>query len=720
MKFSSSGQREPSRAGNNDRANPHFVHLYERDESLVELAARFVGAGIAAGEPVVLIATPDHIGAIESRLESRGLALSRARGSGLYQTFDAAETLARFMLDGRPTEEQFRQVIGALVERAAQGAQRVHAFGEMVAVLWARGECEAAIRLEQLWSKLLRELPVSLLCAYPAAAFEGDDDMDRFFRICAEHTDVLAAESDESAARAAALLSRYPHTLEPMTAERSLIQRALAAADETRARLAAIVESSDDAIVGKDLKGVITSWNQGAEKIFGYTADEMVGQSILRIVPADRSGEVTKILSTIARGERVEHFESERVRKDGQRIFVSLTVSPIRDSAGRIIGASKIARDVTDRKREEHAKDQFLAMLGHELRNPLAAVRNAVTLATLDSGASGRALEIARHATDQLARLVDDLLDVTRITRGLLTLRREVVVFGDIVQRAIDTVRAFLEQREIALTVTLPPREVKIHADAARIEQVVANLLTNAAKYTDAGGRVTVALGYDNGEAVLSVRDTGIGIPADLLPRVFDLFVQAEQSLDRRPGGLGIGLTLVKQLVEMHGGRVAAHSEGVGRGAEFIVRLPAAVGQRPTLAADAAPLRRAAVERRVLIVEDNADAAESLKMLLELLGMHVRTVGDGVTALEAARANPPDVMLIDIGLPGMNGYELAEHIRRDERLRYTTLVALTGYGQEEDRQRALAAGFDYHLVKPVDFDTVERLVAGIPTTPSIH
>lgn len=514
-------------------------------------------------------------------------------------------------------------------------------------------------------------------------------------------------------------------------------------ADEARARLAAIVESSHDAIVGKTLDGIVTSWNHGAEQLFGYTAAEMIGQPIRRVIPPERAHEAVRILSAIARGERIEHHETERVRKDGRRITISLTVSPIRDRSGQVIGASKIARDISDRIEAERerrrlyeleqqgraaaeeanrAKDHFLAMLGHELRNPLAAARNAIRAAYLDPGRRDRALEIARHATDQLARLVDDLLDVSRLTRGRIVLRREMVMLSDVIDRAVEGVRQLLEKRGVALTVALPPVDLQVDGDPARLEQVVSNLLSNAARYSEPGGRVTVVLEQDGGEAVLRVRDTGIGIPPDMLTRIFELFVQADQGLDRDRGGLGIGLTLVKDLVEMHGGRVEARSAGLGHGAELVVRLPAHARLRLLPAPTAEPADAAQGIARVLIVEDNVDAAESMMMLLELLGHRVRVAHDGAAALQLARANAPDVMLIDIGLPGMSGYDLAVALRADPSLRRITLIALTGYGREEDRQQALAAGFDYHLVKPVDIEAFQTLVAKVasPEASSVH
>jgi PAS domain S-box-containing protein len=506
-------------------------------------------------------------------------------------------------------------------------------------------------------------------------------------------------------------------------------QRAAAA----QARLAAIVDSSDDAIIGKTLEGVITSWNAGAERIFGYTAAEMIGRPIHRLVPTDRRYEVAEILDAIRRGEGVEHHETERIRKDGTRIHVSLTVSPIRDASGAVVGASKIARDVTDRKlaeavREEllavaeqaraqaeaasRAKDEFLAMLGHELRNPLSAVRNAVITAQLDERRRKPALEIARRQTEQLARLLDDLLDVSRITQGRIVLRRERLYLADVIARAVETTRGLVEDLGHTLEVSLPAEALCVDGDPTRLEQVVVNLVSNAAKYTPGpGGRIELGVEREGPEAVLRVRDNGVGIDPALLPRIFDLFVQGERNVDRREGGLGIGLTVVRRLVEMHGGRIEARSQGRGAGSEFVVRLPALAPLRDTPVVPAERVVSGGARTRILVVEDNLDAAESLVMLLEVLGHQVRIAHDGVAALKAARTNRPDVMLVDISLPGIDGYEVARRMRADPELAGVMLIALTGYGRDEDRHRAIAAGFDHHLVKPIDPTTLHAVVA---------
>jgi two-component system CheB/CheR fusion protein len=331
--------------------------------------------------------------------------------------------------------------------------------------------------------------------------------------------------------------------------------------------------------------------------------------------------------------------------------------------------------------------------------------------ARLDPTRRDRALDIARRGVDQLRRLVDDLLDVARITQGRITLRTQRLPLASIIERAVETARPLIDERAHAVVLSLPGDEVQVEGDSTRLEQVVANLLTNAAKYTNPGGQLTLMATLEGAEAVVRVRDNGIGIAPEMLSRVFNLFAQADRALDRAQGGLGIGLTVVKRLVELHGGRVEAHSEGLGRGAEFVVRLPAALAMRDdavqTTATDG-PRRTCA---RVLLVEDNPDTAEGMRMLLDLLGHRVRAAQDGPSALEAARAIVPDVMLVDIGLPGMDGYEVARRVRADPALRHVILVALTGYGREEDRQRALSAGFNHHLVKPVNPDALQGLVA---------
>ncbi|HKI37080.1 MAG TPA: response regulator [Gemmataceae bacterium] len=376
--------------------------------------------------------------------------------------------------------------------------------------------------------------------------------------------------------------------------------------------------------------------------------------------------------------------------------------------------------------RDSHRrKDEFLATLAHELRNPLAPIRNALAILRLADGDSAR-LDQARGLMErqvrQMVRLIDDLLDISRITRGKIELRKERVTLAEVVNSAVESSRPLIDLGGHTLTVTLPPRPVHLEADPTRLAQVLLNLLNNAAKYTEPGGRIglTASLLDSDGRfppctLEVRVRDTGIGIPKEMLPRVFDMFTQVERSVDRAQGGLGIGLSLVRGLVQLHGGTVEAHSDGPGRGSEFVVRLPLPA-QEPAEARSAAVppppgSNGTGGRRRVLVVDDNTDAAHSLAMLLGMMGYETSTANDGPAALREAAAARPDVVLLDIGMPGMSGYEVARELRRTPGLSAALLVAMTGWGQEEDRRRSLEAGFDRHLVKPVDLAALEQILA---------
>lgn len=506
-------------------------------------------------------------------------------------------------------------------------------------------------------------------------------------------------------------------------------------AEGARAHLASIVESSDDAIVSKTLDGVIRSWNRAAERLFGYSADEAVGQPITLIIPAERVQEEVQILNKLRRGERVDHFETVRVAKSGRRIHVALTISPIRDANGAVAGASKIARDITERKASEREqertigelrraeealregdrrKDEFLAVLAHELRNPLAPIRYAVAMARKEDRTEGQrrqAQAIIERQVEHMGRLLDDLLDVSRITRGTLILRLSSVDLASVVTAAQEASRPLIESRGHTLVVELPREPVRLVADPVRLAQILANLLINSAKYTDTGGRIALQARRDGEQLVLRVRDNGIGISAEMMPRMFTLFAQASPALERSEGGLGIGLSLVRGLVELHGGTVSAYSRGTGQGAEFVVRLP--IGD-PAAAADsheAGPgLSSASKPLRLLVADDNRDSAATCAALLEACGHEVSVAHTGREALDIACRVEPEALLLDIGMPELNGYQLAERIRGTDWGRRALLIAITGWGQEQDRRRALAAGFDHHLTKPIDPTGLERLL----------
>jgi PAS domain S-box-containing protein len=489
-------------------------------------------------------------------------------------------------------------------------------------------------------------------------------------------------------------------------------------AEAANARLSAIVQSSEDAIVSKDLNGIITSWNHGAEKIFGYTPDETIGKPITILIPADRAGEEPPILERIRRGERIDHFETVRRHKDGSLVDISLTISPIIDERGAIIGASKIARDITLRKRTEEAlraadraKDEFLAMLGHELRNPLGALASAVRILDLkerspDHVAHARA--VIDRQIERLSHLVDDLVDASRLTSAKMRLSRRPLDLGHVVEETIEVLRTrgLLDRHQL----TFYGSRVWIDADETRIEQIVTNLVGNAVKFTPPDGAITVSVRADGQHALLEVKDTGVGIPADVLPKIFDLFVQSERSLDRSQGGLGIGLTLVRRLVELHGGSVQASSGGAGMGSTFTVRLPAIPAPKAK-AREQIPATADVVQpRRVLVVEDNDDLREMLGILLTQDGHEVRMANDGPSGLEAAMTFRPEVALLDLGLPGFDGYTLARSIRSHDEGKEIFLVALTGYGQPEDRLRSKEAGFDEVAVKPLDVNQLAQLL----------
>ena len=684
-------------------------------------------------------------------------------------------------------------------------------------------------------------------------------------------------------------------------------------ASEVRFRLAAIVESSDDAIVSKTLDGTIQSWNAGAQRLFGYTSEEAVGKPITLIIPPELHDEERHILRRLAKGERIDHFETIRVTRGGERLAISLTVSPVRNARGVIVGASKIARNITERRLMEEAlreetrvlhvlnnvgaglagarldlerivqvmtdaatevsgaaygaffyrmqdeqgvrhvlyglsgatreafahfplprgttllapafngertvrcedvtkdarygqnapyhgmppahlpvrsflavpvlsgsgelhgallcghpqpgmlsqrserlvmsvaaqaaiaidnarlyeaaqreianrkraeaalseadrrKDEFLALLAHELRNPLAPIRYAVAMGKKTGRTpeqQRRAEEIIERQAEHMSRLLDDLLDVSRITHGTLELKKGRTELTSVVAAAIEAARPLLDARQHTLSLDLPKETVRLDADSVRIAQILSNLLINAAKYTDAGGRIELHARQEGRTVAISVKDNGIGISAEMMPKLFTLFSQARPALERSEGGLGIGLALVRGLVDLHGGTIEARSKGLNRGSEFTVHLPVVVAAPEQSAGEADAEPSPSEPLRVLVADDNRDSAETCGMLLELAGHKVRIAHTGQAALDLAHRFHPHVLLLDIGMPELNGYQVAEAIRAAPWGRNMVLIAVTGWGQEADKRRALAAGFDHHLTKPIDVTRLEALLQG--------
>jgi PAS domain S-box-containing protein len=474
----------------------------------------------------------------------------------------------------------------------------------------------------------------------------------------------------------------------------------------------------------KDAQGRYVYANDAAEAVFRTPRAQLYGKADEELFPAEVAAQFrANDRRALASGTGVQVIETLE-HADGVRHHSIVSKFPIPGLDPTAVMVGGMAIDITDRiemearlQTADRRKDEFLAMLAHELRNPLAPICNAVQLMRVlgsEDANVQRARDMIDRQVNHLARLVDDLLDVSRITRGKITLQKEPLALAVVIARAVETSRPLIDARRHTLTVTLPPEPLRVEADMTRLAQVVSNLLNNAAKYTEEGGHIELHVERAGADAVVRVRDSGLGIPGDLLPHVFDLFTQGDRSLARSEGGLGIGLTLVKSLVEMHGGTVTAHSDGPGRGSEFVVRLPTLQAlpepSEPEGAARPA-LCRAERSRRVLVVDDNADAAESLAVLLRLDGHEVCTAHDGAAALETARGFRPEVVVLDIGLPRMDGYQVARRLRAEVGLTEALVVALTGYGQEEDRRRAEQAGFDAHLVKPADPEVLQRLLA---------
>jgi PAS domain S-box-containing protein len=495
-------------------------------------------------------------------------------------------------------------------------------------------------------------------------------------------------------------------------------------------RMRSIVDHVVDGIISIDERGTITTFNRAAERIFGYASAEAIGQNVRVLMPEpfrqEHDGYLANYLHT---GEaKIIGIGREVVgrRKDGGVFPMELAISEFHVGGRRHF--TGIVRDITERKALEaelqqrlqdlaeadRQKNEFLAMLGHELRNPLAPMRNALHMlksAKATVTMRDRARDIMERQLDQLVRLVDDLLDVSRIVRGKVELQTATIDLREPVLRGRETAQPVLDAHGHEVDMQLPDAPVWVDGDMVRLSQVVANLLTNAAKYTGPEGSIVLTLRTEGEAAVLSVRDTGAGIPAELLPRVFDLFVQGDRTPERAQGGLGIGLTLVKRLASMHGGAVRAESAGEGQGSEFVVSLPMVPALRPASPGVGSGAVAARNTHRVLVVDDNVDACESIAMILETFGYATRCLYDGPSVLPAAQQWPPDAIVLDIGLPGMSGLEVAAQLRQHPPFARIPLIALTGYGQDDDRRRSREAGFDLHLTKPVEPAKLLELLA---------
>lgn len=582
---------------------------------------------------------------------------------------------------------------------------------------------------------------------------------------------LTAGDSDEVLSNEAYTLGAVDFLVKPLrpeTLRAKVAGFAALFAEKEEARIQAdqlrllIQESLDYSIIMLDPDGRVMTWNTGAERTKGYRADEIIGQHFSRFYPQDTidRGSLAEKLRRAAADGRCED-EGWRVRKDGTRFWANVVITALRDEAGQLRGFSKITRDLTERKQREdellqlhrdlekrvhertaalaasnealrienaertraeaalreadRRKDQFVMMLAHELRNPLAPIHNGLQLLQAspnDHQLVDQARRIMERQVGHMARIIDDLLDVSRLTRGRVELRPQRLDLARLARTVMEDERPDIDRAGVTLETDLPELPVWVNADPTRLTQALANLLWNAAKFTDRGGKVTIRVRADTTRqlAELAVRDTGVGIEPDLLPHLFETFTQADRSLERSKGGLGLGLSLVKGLVELHGGEVCAVSEGAGRGSEFIVRLPLQPEPVAVTEMPAAP-KRATTRLRVLVVEDNRDAADSLKLLLTLFGYEVNVAYTGPSGVATAKAWKPDIVLCDIGLPGLDGYGVARELRQDPGTAGARMIAVTGYGGDDDRRRSREAGFDAHLTKPADPAALQQLLA---------
>jgi signal transduction histidine kinase/ActR/RegA family two-component response regulator len=748
----------------------HVVQFYEAEPPLSDSLLGFIGDGLAAGEAGIVIATREHREELERRLRATGIDLDAARAEGAYVSLDAADTLARIVVDGTPDPERFREVLGGEMARAAQGGRRLRVFGEMVGLLLSRGHASATIRLEELWNELGRTHAFRLFCAYPLDQLGGRGLAHPIVDACSRHSRVIPTASRASDAAASARvgelevqdLRRLHETSVRLTSLLDVdavlreVLRAAMAVQETGLGLLSLCDPEQPGLRLGVQAGLDDEFLRRIEAVPpGGGACGTAYAERRRVVVEDV--EVDPICAPYREAARQAGFRSchstPLISRRGDTIGVLsvLFVEPHRpsdretrlmDLYARIAADSienawlhqrlqqeledrrqSLAREHTARAEAETAnrmKDEFLATVSHELRTPLNAIlgwSHILRGAKPDEATVARGVEVIERNAQTQAQLIEDILDALRVITGSLRLNRGPVDLATVINAAIDSVRLVAEAKGIQLAVILDPAARHLTGDAGRLQQVVWNLLANAIKFTASGGRVEVRLERADGQARITVSDTGEGVAAELLPFIFDRFRQGDSTITRRHGGLGLGLAIVRHLVELHEGTVQAVSAGEGYGSSFIVRLPLAasvegarIGPAPSGAA-----RPALQGTQILVVDDDQDALDMLALVLTEAGAAVRTAASATEALALLRWIRPDVLVSDLAMPDEDGYSLIRNLRAIEREsgRETPAVALTAYVRVQDRARAVAAGFNVFVEKPVDPEELIAVLAGV-------
>jgi len=706
----------------------HFVRFYEEEDFFLTEVAEFIDGSLAVGGVGIVIATEEHLAQLEQRLRYASAIGVTDRPSGRLVALNAAETLARFMVDGRPDAERFDRVVGSVVEAACAGGAPVHAFGEMVALLCEDGLFDAALELEELWNEMGSRHRFELFCGYPSRVFASSDHVQAFEQVCRAHSHVCPSERlgrSQDPAELNRLLASWEQKAAALEAEVVRRKEAEATLRGRERELADFLENAAEGLHRVAADGTILWANRAELELLGYGYDEYVGRHIADF-HLDQDV-IQSMLRLLTAGETLRDHPARLRAKDGSVKHVLIHSNACFED-GKLAYTRCFTRDATDRvvrqqERDEllarlseanRVKDDFLAMLGHELRNPLAPIVTALHLMRMrgETG-TGREQEIIKRQLDHLVRLVDDLLDISKVTRGKIELKKQWVSISDVLAKALEMSSPLLEQRSHQLSVAVEDG-LAVHGDPVRLAQVVANLLTNAARYTKSGGVLSLDArkAAENEQVVITVKDNGIGIPEEALSKVFDAFFQGPRGAGAGDGGLGIGLALVKSFVSLHDGSVAVRSDGPGLGSEFTVSIPVgsesshldATGKAPTAA------KRDGPALRILMVDDNIDAAETLAQLLRVEGHVALVLNDPFRAMNEAAEFDPDLVIMDIGMPVMDGYELAAQLRQNRALAKCRFVALSGYGQNSDRARSAAAGLSEHFVKPVDPDQLLKFL----------